>query len=274
MRGVMIRGLTFFIAVCFIVVSVMPLAAADADRPAGEVLFAERYSDYTSLNETGLNFGTASWTGAVMGLDDGQLAVRASSDERTYVLFPESVFTDSYTIRLTFRFMGLYEANGCIGIILTSSGEAPVNRTEVLIHANGSCGEFGQLSTAFAAAMTAGSTVSVSIPVEHGMLHEMTLASDGMTETLRLTNVRAIASGGRGLTFRYASVAISSFEVINGTSFTSLSGVYATSSYKAPADFTPRGVAAPYTPDLAVSIALSASVSAFGCVRLIRRKTR
>ncbi len=257
-----------------IVLAVLPVAAADADRATGEVLFAERYADYAVLQETGLTFGTASWPGAVMGLDNSELIVRAASDERTFVLFPESVFTDSYTLRLTFRFVTLPEANGCIGLILTSSGDAPVNRTEVLIHANGFCGDFGQLSAAFAASMTAGETVSVSVPVEHGMLHEMTLSCSGRSETLRLTNVRPIASGGRGLTFRYASVAISSAEVINGTSFTTLSGVYATSSYKAPAEFDLRGAAAPFTPDFAVAPALIAVAGALGAFLVSRLKRR
>lgn len=259
---------------CLLLVLVTPVRAADSDRAAGEVLFAERYADYASLRDTGLRFGTSSWTGASLALKDGELNVLSASHERTFLLLPESVFTDSYTIRFTFRFTELLEPNGCVGFILTSTGDAPANRTEVLFHANGSCGDFGQLSAPLAQALTRGDPVTVGIPVEHGMLHEITVTDGTTTDVLLLTNVRPIAPGGRGFSFRNASAALSSVEVVNGVSFGSLSGVYASSSYVAPDDFRMTAFVAPFTPDFAVPLLLNLPAAALGAAALLRRRKK
>ena len=95
----------------------MPVFASDSYTD-GEVLFAARYGDYTSLRDTGVRLGTSSWEGSGVRLEDGYLRIQSSSDQKTYLLLPEEIpHTDTYTVIFSFRFSDLPEERGYCGFL-------------------------------------------------------------------------------------------------------------------------------------------------------------
>lgn len=237
-----------FLALLVCGVCMLPLSAADADYADGEVLFAARYGEYTALRDTGLRFGTSSWQGARADLADGSLCVRSASDQKTYLLLPAEIpFMDTYTIVYEFRFSEIAEPGGYCGFILTSSGDAPSNRTELLLRASGACDGAGQFGEAISAALAAGDVIRVTIPIRHGMMSEIRVTAGDHDETLKMLNVRTVAQGRRGFVFRNASVDIRTVKIISGVDYETETGYYAEHSYIAPAD--DPGLVSPPTGD-------------------------
>ncbi len=199
----------------------LPASAGSTEYGQGEVLFAARYGEYDSLRDTGVRLGTASWRGAALSLGDGGLHVSSSSDYKTYLLLPPDLpFPDTYTVYYTFRFAELMEANGSCGFLLTSSGDAPSNRTEAILRADGVCDGFGRCGEAMTQRLTSGAWTTVEIPIRHGMLSELRIRAEGEEEVFRLQHVRSVAEGGRGFVFRNASVEIASVYLVCGADFT------------------------------------------------------
>ena len=264
----------------------VPAWAGDTEYADGEVLFASRYGEYTSLRDTGLRFGTASWDGASLSLGESGLSVGSASDYKTWLLLPPDLpFPATYTVVYTFRFTELLAANGACGFLLTSSGDAPSNRTEAVVRASGDCGDFGVLGRSLAAAMQDGEWVTVRIPIRHGMLSELEVSAAGESETMQLKNVRSVARGGRGFVFRNASVEIGSVLLVSGADFGAkpLGGWYAAHNYIAPDDFAweerttqedPVPIENPGTADAAVWIALSGGIAAAAAAGMRRRRKR
>lgn len=214
---------------------IVPLLAADTAYEDGRVLFAARFKDYSYRSETGTALGTLSWPEAKVTLADGVLHVRSSSDQKTYLLLPEEIpSADTYTVVYEFRFSDVAEPGGYCGFILTSSGDGPSNRTELILRANGSCDGVGQFSDAMAAALQSGTFVRVTIPIRHGMLSEIRLSADGQEEVLDMANVRTVAEGRRGFVFRNASADLRLVKVVAGVDYASETGYYAKYSYRAP----------------------------------------
>lgn len=214
---------------------ILPVFSSDPVYGDGEVLFASRYGEYTSLRDTGVRFGTSSWSGGRVTLADGYLRVASSSDQKTYILLPEEIpHTDTYTVIITFRFSDVVEARGYCGLLLSSSGDAPSNRMEVILRANGECDKTGNFGEDIASALAAGQDVRVEIPIRHGMMTEITAVAGDVSETLTMENVRAVPDGRRGVVFRNASCDIREVKIVCGVDYETESGFYSENSYIAP----------------------------------------
>jgi len=268
--------LCFILCVCFLLTPIAS-AAKDLGPVDGVVLYAARFGDYSRLPETGIRFGTSSWEEAGMQLSGEELLIRSSSDQKTYLLLPRvDIGTDTYTALYTFRFTDVAAANGYCGFLLTSRGDAPSNRTEFLVRANGECDGFGTLSAALAEKIAAGEQVHVRIPVRHGMLYEVQVSCGDETETLRLNPVRTIDDGGRGFVLRNASAALESVEILYGADPAEPSGYYAQHSYVASAD-AGEEILPPPTADaglLFAGLAVCACLGTTAAWRRIRRTWR
>lgn len=234
-RSVVRRLLWSSVCLLLCCACVSPALAADPTYTDGEVLFASRYGEYTSLRDTGVRFGTASWTGCDAALAEEYLRIRSSSDQKTYLLLPAEIpHTDTYTVVFTFRFSQVLEDRGYCGFLLSSSGDAPSNRTELILRANGVCDNAGQFGEAVTAALSGGQDVRVEIPVRHGMLTEITASVGDSRETLPFENVRAVPDGRRGFVFRNASCDLREVKIVCGVDYASETGFYAENSYIAP----------------------------------------
>ncbi len=245
-RGTVRRLLCAVVCLVLCCACVIPTWASDSAYTDGEVLFAARYGDYSSLRDAGLRFGTASWAGCGARLMDGYLRVSSSSDQKTYLLLPEEIpHTDTYTVVFTFRFSDIAEERGYCGFLLSSSGDAPSNRTELILRANGACDKAGQFGEDIVAALTGGEDVRVEIPVRHGMMTEITASVGGVSETLELENVRSVPSGRRGFVFRNASCDLREVKIVCGVGYETETGFYAEHSYIAPATEDTEPIAPP-----------------------------
>jgi len=277
------RGVLLCIALLLCLACSAPASAGDKEYAEGEVLFVSRYAEYASLRDTGLRLGAASWEGASLALGADGLAVSSSSDYKTWLLLPPDLpFPDTYTMVCTFRFTELLAANGACGLLLTSSGPAPSNRTEAVVRASGDCGDFGQLGRTLAGTIAAGGWTTVRVPIRHGMLSELEVSAGGETETLALKNVRSVAAGGRGFVFRNASVEIASVGIVCGAESAGhpYDGWRLARSYVAPDDFAweerrPAGPAdgpSPHTADAALPLLLTGCAAAAAARRMRKRK--
>lgn len=268
-------GVLFAALLCLC--TVLRAAAADPSLQYqdGEVLFASRYADYSTLRDTGVYFGTSSWSGASAALSDGELRISSSGDQKTYLLLPSAdSWTDTYTVRYTFRFTDIAAPNGYCAFLLTSWGDAPSNRTELVLRASGSCDGFGSCGEALSARIAGGEAVTVTVPIRHGMLFEITVSSGEESETFRLSRVKAIAEGNRGFALRNASAAVSSVEVIAGTDFDALSGYFASHSYVAPPSKEPDTPDAPPTADAFLYLTALSACAAAGAFLLQKHVRR
>ena len=226
----------FCVGVCLLLCCawVMPVFASDTYTD-GEVLFAARYGDYTSLRDTGVRLGTSSWEGGGVRLEDGYLRIHSSSDQKTYLLLPEEIpHTDTYTVVFTFRFSEVAEERGYCGFLLSASGDAPSNRTELIFRANGESDKTGQFGDGIRTALAGGEEVRMEISVRHSMLTEITAVAGDVSETLKLENVRAVPTGRRGFVFRNASCDIREIKIVCGVGYEKETGFYAENSYVAP----------------------------------------
>lgn len=226
----------FCVGVCLLLCCawVMPVFASDTYTD-GEVLFAARYGDYKSLRDTGVRLGTSSWEESRVSLADGYLRIHSSSDQKTYLLLPEEIpHTDTYTVVFTFRFSEVAEERGYCGFLLSASGDAPSNRTELLFRANGESDKTGQFGDGICTALADGEEVRMEISVRHGMLTEITAVAGDVSETLKLENVRAVPTGRRGFVFRNASCDIREIKIVCGVGYEKETGFYAENSYVAP----------------------------------------
>lgn len=237
MRGIGVRHRLLCAAAALLLFAacILPVFGTDTDYADGQVLFAARYGDYNSIRDTGLQFGTSSWQGASADLTEDRLCIRSSSDQKTYLLLPEEIpHTATYTILFEFRFSEVMETRGYCGFLLSSSGDAPSNRTELLLRADGTCDGAGQFGEAITAALAGGEYVRVEIPVRHGMMTEITTSVGENRETLELGNARIIPDGRRGFVLRNASCDIRMVKIVCGVDYESETGFYADNSYIAP----------------------------------------
>lgn len=252
-----------------------PFARA-AEPPAGEVQYAARFADYSDLRTTGLRFGTSSWTGASLKLDGGELCVSSSSGEKTYLLLPTpDSQTDTYTIVYTFRFTDTLSSNAYCGFLLSSRGDEPMSRTELLIRADGTVdGYTSSPNEKLRQAAAEGTPITVRVAVKYNFLISFSLETDGeIVGAYKPSMLKSISAGGRGFVLRNTSAAISSVTVVNGTDYTQLSGRYAEQSYIAPPEWVMPALPAPPTGDAAVLCAAAAAASAAGIFFYKKRKS-
>lgn len=243
------------LTLCLTISGAVRTCASGLEPAVGEVLFAARYADYVSVADTGVWLGTSSWAGASLELAEKTLCVSSSSDQKTYLMLPAD-FTcgNTYTISYTFCFTDVSARNGYCGFVLTSRGDAPSNRMELIFRADGTVDGYGE-AVGMAAAAAAGDAITVTVEVQHGFLIQCDVQCGAETTVFAMTHLEKVEEGGRGFVLRNASASLSSIEIVNGVDYPAKIGYYATHSYMAPTMPDAPGTTepiAPNTPDPAV----------------------
>jgi len=218
-----------------VLASSVAFAAAPAD---GEVLYAARFWKYNSLRDTGLRFGTSSWKNAFMAIEEGELRIAASSGDKTYVLLPRpEQWTDTYIVEYTFHFTEVLSSNGYCGFLLSSQGDAPNGRMELILRANGSVDGYTKEWEPLKKSAAEGSAVTVRIGVQYGFLMNITIQCGAESVSFESEHLKALGTEGRGFVLRNASAAVTSVEVVNGMGTGTRSGKYAEECYIAPSEW-------------------------------------
>lgn len=199
---------------------------ADSYKP-GEVLYRQDFADVSGkpIYKAGIRKGTNSSPNSVLLLDDDMLQIVTKDDLRTYAILPEMPWTDSYTIEFTFRFEDVRSSRGFLAFLLTSWGEEPSNITSLIIRANGTVDDFGPLSDEIVGAIQSGEEmIHVEIPIENGVLHEVTLKAGKAECTVERESLRRITEGNRGFGVRNLTACVGEVYVVNGTGYTAKTG--------------------------------------------------
>ena len=262
--------------------------------PVGQILYHQSFADVSDYEKSGIRTGSSTAESAEISIKDDALRVRCVDGGRAYTLLPAVERGASYTVEFSFRFMESGRENGSVAWLLTCRGEEPTNITSLVIRGNGTVDDFSAPDEAVSKAIRGGLWITVTIPVEDGALHRMTLTSGEDSCTLERSSVLVIPSGGTGFTFRNTDAAISEIWTVNGVGYTEKSGdtaSYATDEHPVPTAprKTPRqpggepvrrppanGETAPNTRDRGAVYELAAAVSAgsvltLGCGFSIRR---
>jgi len=208
-------------------------AAADTYKN-GEVLYHQDFASLSSMpaGAAGIRKGTASSPDSVLMLDEEALQIVTNDDLRTYALLPEMPWTDSYTIEFDFRFCNTLSSRGYLAFLLTCWGDEPSNVTSLVIRADGTIDDFGALSNEMVKKLkTQQETFHVEIPIENGILYEVTLTAGDTECTVKRESLKRVSEGSRGFCVRNTSAAIDEVFVVNGTGYTAKSGVFADASW-------------------------------------------
>ncbi len=264
-----------FCMVLFLCFFCFPVIVSAEEPMPGEVLFAQRYADFSDPRETGIRIGTGGGTPDV-SVKDG-LCIDVTDDRKAYLLLPDmpdgAAWTDTYTVEFSFRFTELSAENGYFGFLLTSVGDAPLNRSELILRAKGSFDDAGELSRPLADALQAGETVTVTVPVLRGTVYELTVSCGAEAQTIALPSVRTVWEGQRGFVLRNASALVESVVVTNGIDFDEKIGLYATESYR-PAVQEPGEIPAPSTGEMETWAFVCLIGGFVGCLYISRRRVR
>lgn len=267
------KFLCVILSLCFFYALIVSSAASDPR--SGEVLFAQRYADFSDPRETGLRVGTGGGVPAVSS--GGGLRIDVTDDRKAYLLLPDmpdgAAWSDTYTVEFSFRFTEVSAENGYFGFLLTATGDAPLNRTELILRANGACDGVGQFGEALTAAIAGGETVFVTVPVLHGMMYEVGVRCGEYSETMTLPSVRTIGEGRRGFVLRNASAEVQDVSVTVGVDFDQKLGKYATESYR-PAEEDLVDLPSPSTADGTRHAIVLALGAAWGAFYITRRRVR
>lgn len=208
-----------------------PLAEADTVYEEGEVLYHQDFSEISDISFSGIKKGTASSELSSLVCDGTTLSINTSDDLRVYAILPQSEWTDSFTIEFDFSFREIAAKNGYVSVMLTSTGDEPENFTTVTFRANGTVDHFKEIPKKIADAMKKGETISVRVPVESGVLHEIVMTAGGVTTTIERETLVVVGSGNRGFAVRNASVDIGEVYIVNGTDYEEKTGYWADHSY-------------------------------------------
>ncbi len=241
-------------AVCLLIcvlcfVFCMPARAAEA----GQTFYAARFSEYTSLRDTGVYLGTASGKTSSVKLSGGALRLTAPGGEKSYLLLPDPTeIPDTYVIEFTFRFAEIASSNGYLGFLLSSRGDAPSGRTELVFRANGTIDGYSrEVSEMQEKAAASGEEITVRILVYYGYMMDFRLSVAGVdiagSAPGKLVQVDPM---GWGFVLRNASAEISSVRAVSGD-YAALSKADTAQNYIAPADWVLPEMAAPPTGDSA-----------------------
>jgi len=197
----------------------------------GEVLYHQDFSCISSAKAAGVMKGTAGSRYSVLSVQENMLQMLSVDDERTYALLPDVAWTESHTIEFTFRFTDVLAANGYMAFLLTCWGDKPENISAIVIRANGSIDGFGELSSGMVEKIQSGALIHVTIPIQKGVLHSITLESEEETCVAERGTLLRIGEGKRGFSVRNASAAVKEVYIVNGTGYTAKTGVYAEASF-------------------------------------------
>ena len=230
---------------CFVFCA--PLRAAEAEP----TFYAARFGEYTSLRDTGVCLGTASGKTSSVKLDGGALRLAAASGEKSYLLLPDPVKApDTYAIEFSFRFSEIASSNGYLGFLLSSQGDAPSGRTELIIRADGTVdGYSAQVSEIQKKAAAAGERITVRILVVYGYMVDFRLSVAGADVAgCAPDKLVAVDPAGWGFVVRNASAELYSVRAVDGD-YAALVTAPQSQNYIAPAEWQMPEMAAPPTGD-------------------------
>ena len=217
----------------FLVLS-LAFSVSAAAYGIGEVLYHQDFGSISSMPTeiTGIRKGTNSSPDSMLWLNNSALYMITNDDLRTYALLPEIPWTESYTIEFDFWLCDPLSTRGYLAFMLTCWGEEPSNITSLMIRADGTIDDFGTLTPEMTEILQKQQEmVHVEIPIENGILYEVTLSAGDTSCTLQRQSLKRITEGNRGFCIRNTSAAIGEVYVVNGTGYTAKSGEYAMSSW-------------------------------------------
>ncbi|MBE6561482.1 MAG: hypothetical protein E7662_10195 [Ruminococcaceae bacterium] len=243
-----------------------PARAADA----GPTFYASRFGEYTSLRDTGVYMGTASGKTSSVKLSDGALYLTAPNGEKSYLLLPDPAKApDTYVIEFVFRFTEIASSNGYLGFLLSSQGDAPSGRTELIFRANGTIDGYSrEISDIQKKASAAGEEITVRILVHYGYMTDFRLSVAGVDVAGSAPDkLVQVNPAGWGFVLRNASAEILSVRAVSGD-YGALSKAGAAPNYMAPAGWQMPELAAPPTGDPACLLAAVCVLSAAAARKL------
>lgn len=259
----------------------LPIYAADrASLPAGHVLYRQNFADTKGAFLTGMYFGELSCADAYAKNIGGKLTVNGSFDVRSYLLLPAETEGNTYTMIATLRMSDLSVASGYCGILISGWGNEPRNRAEIILRANGSFDDFSSPSERLRDALASGAEFTVTVPVRNGAVNEISVSSDGVSETLVRDQIMIVTGGTVGFSLRNMSVELSEVLLVNGVDYAELSGVFASNSYSTsaveddgikPNQSSADDPSSPPTSDASVIIAAVAIISSVGLSVMVVR---
>ncbi len=257
--------------------------AMDDTVDVGEVLFHQDFSLVSKsggagLDEYGLRFGSAGSTPEEMSLTDGSLSLKTGSGNRLYLLLCDTDKTDSFTGEFTFRFVEPESSRAYLAFMLTCRGEEPTNISSVVIRADGTVDDFSEPTREMKKAITSGEAVSVKIPIESGVLSEMTLTAGEKSCTLKRSDVLLVSSGSNGFVMRNTGVELDEIYIVHGAHYAVKTGYYADNTYSAAVEAEYHDVSegtAELSPETGEgSVGIAVLVSSFVGAKIVSRRKR
>ena len=225
------KKLALLLTAIVLIVFSLPVSAADSEIAVGEVLYHQVFTDGLSIERCGIRLGSAGSQTIYMSTSDDGLNISTYDTERAYILLPKFYVTDSRTIEFSFRFDEKRTDNARLAVMLTCRGDEPTNITSVVFRAGGTVDGFTEPSDNIKQAISGGKTVDVTIPLDSGVLHEITVASDGEECTLEKREVMVVSAGDLGFVLRNADVTLNDITVVSGVDYDEKTGYYADRSY-------------------------------------------
>lgn len=219
------RILTRSICILFLAVFVLSISIAAADCPRGYVMYRQTFNELTYPDTAGIVKGADGEDGFDLTINNDALCIDSFDARKSYVIFPCILPEPDHTVEYTFSFSKLETTNAYVGFMLTSKGDAPDNITSVVVRANGNVDGFGKLSESMTAKIASGEKITVSIPVENGVFHKITLKCGGEVETVVSESITDISEGRIGFVTRNASVLVHEVAVVNGVDYKAKTGI-------------------------------------------------
>lgn len=276
------KKLVLLLTVIVLIVFSLPASAENLEISDGEVLYRQVFTDGLSIERCGIKLGTAGSQTVYMSASDDGLNISTYDTERAYILLPKFYVTDSRTIEFSLRFDGKRTDNARLAVMLTCRGDEPTNITSVVFRAGGTVDGFAEPSDNIKQAIADGKTVDIKIPLDYGVLHEITMASGGEECTLEKREVIVVSTGDLGFVLRNADVTLNDINVVSGVGYSEKTGYYAEKSYsddivhEAPAEsdeFSADGTeTSPATEDgSTAAFLLSMIFAGFACIYTAKR---
>ena len=230
-RFCVIKKLALLLTVIVLLVFSLPVSAADPEIAVGEVLYHQVFESGLSIERCGIRLGTAGSQAVYMNTSDDGLNISTYDTGRAYILLPKFYVTDSRTIEFSFRFDEKRTDNARLAVMLTCRGDEPTNITSVVFRAGGTVDGFTEPSDNIKQAISGGKTVDVKIPLDSGVLHEITVASEGEECILEKREVMVVSAGDLGFVLRNADATINDITVVSGVGYSEKTGYYVEKSY-------------------------------------------
>ena len=230
----MIKRLFCLMIALFLVTVLGTTVAADFYRD-GEVLYHQDFAVLPPLSHAGvagIRMGTNSSPEAYLWHINNAMHIVTRDDLRAYMLLPEIPWTESYTIEFTFCMSDIRSNRAYLAFLLTCWGDEPTNITALVIRANGTIDDFSPLSEEMTAILREGTEmIHVQIPIEDGILHEVTLTAGETSCTVQRESLKRISEGNRGFSVRNLTACIGEIYVVNGVGYTAKNGAFAEMSW-------------------------------------------